>query len=153
MEVLPIAEARASLSRLVVDVATNPEIELVYLGSHRKPQAVLMGVDALERLRGATPETPSLTQLTGLSRVIYRLAGAANLSNVRVFGSVARGDAEPGSDIDLLVTTSENTTLFDIAQFELDMEELLGHSVTAVPESSLQRDNSDAAILRQAVAI
>jgi len=48
---------------------------------------------------------------------------------VRLIGSVARGDARPDSDIDLLVTWSEGTSFLDQAALMLEFESLLGRKV------------------------
>lgn len=80
----------------------------------------------------------------GLSRslrrqreLILRLARANRIASVAIFGSVASGDATPDSDIDLLVEPDDTATLFDLAQFELDLEQLLGRSVDVVSRRSL----------------
>ena len=48
------------------------------------------------------------------------------ISNPRVFGSVARGEDDEKSDLDLLVDPTERTTLFDLAGLELELSDLLG---------------------------
>jgi Nucleotidyltransferase domain len=48
---------------------------------------------------------------------------------VRVFGSVARGEAVETSDVDLLVAPGPDTTLFDLSGFALDVEEIVGRHV------------------------
>ena len=48
------------------------------------------------------------------------------VSNPRVFGSVARGEDDEASDLDLLVDPTERTTLFDLAGLELELSALLG---------------------------
>ena len=68
---------------------------------------------------------------------ILRLAAARGARKVRVFGSVARGDAGPESDVDLLVTLDEDRTLFDLGHLLLDLEELLGRKVDLVTENAL----------------
>ncbi|MGQ0778027.1 MAG: nucleotidyltransferase family protein [Pseudonocardiales bacterium] len=47
------------------------------------------------------------------------------VSNIRFFGSVARGDANDNSDLDLLIDASAETGLFDLASFALDVEQLM----------------------------
>lgn len=64
-------------------------------------------------------------------REILRLAAARGVSNIRVFGSVARGDATPNSDIDLLVDFEVRDSGLDLAAFETDLEALLGYRVEA----------------------
>ncbi len=68
---------------------------------------------------------------------ILEIAQGYGVSNVRVFGSRARGDALPASDLDLLVSFSPGTSLFDVIGFEQDLEELLGFRVEAVSEKAL----------------
>lgn len=50
-------------------------------------------------------------------------------SNLRVYGSVVRGTAGPGSDVDLLVDMEEGRSLLDLAALHLGLEDLLGLSV------------------------
>ncbi len=62
------------------------------------------------------------------------LAAAASraLSHVRVFGTVARGTAGSASDVDLLVHPAAHASVFDLAGFMVDVEELLGVRVDVV---------------------
>jgi predicted nucleotidyltransferase len=60
---------------------------------------------------------------------IIRIAGSHGGTEVRLIGSVARGEARPDSDVDLLVTWSEGTSLLDQAALMLELEELLGRKV------------------------
>lgn len=68
---------------------------------------------------------------------ILRLASQHGVSNVRVFGSSARGDAGPSSDIDLLVKMDKGRSLLDLVGFSQDVEDLLGCSVDVVAEGGL----------------
>lgn len=54
-----------------------------------------------------------------------------------VFGSVARGEAAPGSDLDLLVEFGEEKSLLDLARLKLELEGELGHPVDVVTYRSL----------------
>lgn len=56
---------------------------------------------------------------------------------MRLFGSVARGEAVPDSDIDLLVHVSKGRTLFDLARLRSELEELLGGPVDVVADASV----------------
>ena len=60
---------------------------------------------------------------------ITSIAARRGVSNIRVFGSVARGDSQPGSDIDMLVDFDPNHPGLDLLGFEREVEELLGHPV------------------------
>ncbi|UJP09372.1 nucleotidyltransferase domain-containing protein [Microbacterium sp. KUDC0406] len=94
----------------------------------------------------------TLERLRKLKPVIERLAGAAGLEDVRVYGSVARGQAGPDSDVDLLVTPGGGVTLFDLAQFEMDMEVLLQLPVSVISINALDAER-DTAILSDAVRL
>jgi len=58
--------------------------------------------------------------------------------NVRVFGSVARGEADELSDIDFLVELEPGRTLFDLGGLQYDLEQLLGCWVDVVTERGLK---------------
>ena len=60
---------------------------------------------------------------------IIRIAGRHGATQVRLIGSVARGEARPDSDVDLLVTWSEGTSLLDHAALMLELEKVLGRIV------------------------
>jgi len=66
-----------------------------------------------------------------------RIAAAHGAHNVRVFGSVARGEAGPDSDIDLLIEAGPNTSSWFPAGLILDLEDLLGRRVQVVTEKGL----------------
>lgn len=149
MPVIPVAEARAELSAILRRFRSNPDSAPVVLGSHRKAEAVLIPAGQYHRLPATAID---LARLRALAPLIDRLATAAHVSDVRVFGSTARGEQTAGSDADLLVTPNAHATLFDIAQFEIDLEMLLGVPVSAVPATALD-EGRDAAILRDAVAL
>lgn len=56
----------------------------------------------------------------------------------RLFGSVARGEDRPGSDLDLLVALDGSASLFDLARMQLELEELLGIRVDVLDERGLR---------------
>ena len=60
---------------------------------------------------------------------IVRIAAKHGATQVRLIGSVARGEARADSDVDLLVTWSEGTSLLDQAALMLELESLLGRKV------------------------
>ncbi|MCI0441320.1 MAG: nucleotidyltransferase family protein [Chloroflexi bacterium] len=68
---------------------------------------------------------------------IRRIAEKHGAFNVRVFGSVARGEDRPDSDIDLLVEVGSTTSSWFPAGLVLDLEELLGRPVEVVTEKAL----------------
>lgn len=83
---------------------------------------------------------------------ILRIAAKHGAQNVRVFGSVARGEADFQSDIDLLVEFKRGTTLLGHAALVQELEDLLGVKVDVVSEHGL-RDRVRERVLREAVAI
>ena len=60
---------------------------------------------------------------------VLALAARHRASNVRLFGSLARGDATLGSDIDLLVDPLPGATLFDLGGLQVELQQLLGARV------------------------
>jgi uncharacterized protein len=85
-----------------------------------------MGSDAAEARR---LQAPSLATLRAHKDEILGLAARRGASNIRVFGSVARGDATPDSDIDLLVDFKVGESGLDLIAFAEELEALLGHRV------------------------
>jgi uncharacterized protein len=69
---------------------------------------------------------------------IVALAHAHKASNIRVFGSVARGEDDETSDIDLLVDLDPGADLFDLAALDTELTNLLGHPVDIVPARMLK---------------
>jgi uncharacterized protein len=70
-------------------------------------------------------EIHHIDRLRGKRQAILDAARKYGLSNLRVFGSVARGQANTGSDIDLLVDLDPRRTLLDLAGFKREVAELL----------------------------
>lgn len=80
----------------------------------------------------------TLDTLTGEKRpAITRLAEKYGALNLRVFGSVARGENSESSDLDLLAEFGKDRTLLDLIGFRLDLVELLGVNVDVVTPASL----------------
>ena len=119
--------------------------------------------DELERFRARQTGKPSLTSLAEIAfrklladpipdeeeggslirrvlanrSAIKTIASRHGATNVRLFGSVARGQESSGSDIDLLATLEPGRTLFDLAAIRSELEELLEVVVDVVPDSNL----------------
>jgi predicted nucleotidyltransferase len=83
---------------------------------------------------------------------ILRLAERRGAHSVRVFGSVARGEANENSDLDLLVAWEPGRSLMDHAGLVADLQELLGMKVHVGTENSLHWYARDR-ILREAMAL
>jgi predicted nucleotidyltransferase len=71
-------------------------------------------------------------------RDIIALARQHKASDVRVFGSAARGQDVSGSDIDLLVSFAPDADVFDLADLTLALEELTGLHVDVLSERGLR---------------
>jgi uncharacterized protein len=153
--VVPVAEARAGLSTVLRDFrARGAEARPVVIGSHRRPEAVLIPYATFASHSTAADGAPTRTLelLHRRKQLIERLARANRIGEVRVFGSVARGDDTERSDVDLLVDPQPDASLFDLAQFELDMESLLDRPVDVVSRRSLDPAR-DRAVLNDAIAL
>ncbi len=70
---------------------------------------------------------------------ILQLAARHGAFNVRVFGSVARGDAGAKSDVDFLVDLEPGRSLFDLGGLLMDLQDLLGRTVDVVTEKGLRQ--------------
>ena len=98
---------------------------------------------------------PTLEQLRRRRDEINRVAAAHGARAVRIFGSIARGDARPGSDLDLLVDMGDGPNLFEQAALQGDLEDLLGCPVDVVTTGGLSyaREHTRDRIEHEAVSI
>lgn len=83
---------------------------------------------------------------------ILSIAAKHGACNIRLFGSVARGEDKPDSDVDLLIDTGPTTSSWFPAGLILDLQEILGRRVEIVTERGLNpylRDH----VLREAVPL
>jgi len=69
---------------------------------------------------------------------ILQIAKKHGAGNVRLFGSLARGEGDEASDIDLLVTFDEGRSLFDHAALILELQDLLGCQVDVVSDQGIK---------------
>jgi predicted nucleotidyltransferase len=83
---------------------------------------------------------------------ILRLATKYGARNVRVFGSLVRGEADEASDLDLLVELDPGRSLLDLGGLQFELEALLGCRVDVVTERGLKLRIRDR-VLREAVPI
>ena len=83
---------------------------------------------------------------------IKRIAARHGASNIRVFGSVARGEAGPDSDIDILIDVGPTTSSWFPAGLILDLEDLLGRRVEVITEKALNPELRDH-VLREAIPL
>jgi predicted nucleotidyltransferase len=83
---------------------------------------------------------------------ILKVAASHGARDVRVFGSRARGENCPDSDLDLLVTLDEHASLLDIVAIKQDLENLLGCKVDVVTEDAISPYIREE-VVRQAIVL
>jgi hypothetical protein len=89
----------------------------------------------------------SVLEILEINRDDLRSYGVQSIS---VFGSVARGDAGPESDVDLLVDVDDDVSLFGLSRLKFHLEDLLGMRVDLVTPDALRPSMRDA-ILAEAI--
>ena len=94
----------------------------------------------------------TLSDLQRKRAEILKIAARYGADNVRVFGSVVRGEAGPDSDLDILVHFSDRTSLIDHIALMQDLEEMLGVKVDVVSEKGLHPLIRDS-VLSEVVAL
>jgi len=98
---------------------------------------------------------PATTRGQAIERSRHRLREVAakhGAGNLRLFGSTARGEDGPDSDIDLLVHLDRDVGLIGLARLQRELERILGAPVDLVPDDGLKADVR-AAVQREAVAL
>ena len=83
---------------------------------------------------------------------VLLIAKKHGATNIRIFGSVARGEADEKSDIDFLVDMEPGRSLFDLGGLLMDLRELLGMEVDVVTERGLKQRIRER-ILREAIVL
>ncbi len=80
----------------------------------------------------------NIKELSEKRNEIVKIARRHGATNVRVFGSVARGDGDQDSDVDFLVDLERGRSLLDLGGLLMDLQTLLGTSVDVVTEKGLR---------------
>lgn len=80
---------------------------------------------------------------------IRQIALSHHVQDIRVFGSTLRGEDIEGSDLDLLVEPTPDTTLFDIGAICFELKQLLGLDIDVLTPNALP-DKVRARVLREA---
>jgi uncharacterized protein len=83
---------------------------------------------------------------------ILAIARKHGAFNVRVFGSVARGEADEESDIDLLVDLEADRSLFDLGALVVELNESMGRHVDVVTEHGIKQRMRDR-VVREAIVL
>ncbi|MFN3763444.1 MAG: nucleotidyltransferase family protein [Anaerolineae bacterium] len=90
--------------------------------------------------------------LAGKRGEILRIASRYGARKVRVFGSVARGEADERSDVDFLVEMEPGRSLLDLGGLQMELEALLGCPVDVVTERALKARIRER-VLREAIPL
>lgn len=141
------ARATAGLSQTALAAASGvsqPNIAAFENGGRKLSDTML------RRLLTALDARPS-TALQAHRADVLAVARRHGATNIRIFGSVARGEDDVDSDVDLLATFAPGTTLYDLADLVDELEALLGSRVDVVSDRGLAERH--AAIAREAVAL
>lgn len=102
--------------------------------------------------RYGLPDTPLGRRLRRHRRAVLELAARRGARNVRVFGSVARGEDTEASDVDLLVDLDEGVGVVALAGLRRELTELLGVEVDVVPTGTLKAGIRDT-VVAEAIAL
>jgi uncharacterized protein len=155
------ARVRARLTQVQLAAKANVAQSVVsaYEASRREPS-----FETLRKLVSAAgfdldvvlvPSLPTLSRrrsVEGNRSRLFRALGALGATNLRLFGSVARGDDGPESDIDLLVDIAPDIGLFALGRMRSEAERILGSSVDIVPANSLKADVAER-VLAEAIPL
>ena len=98
------------------------------------------------------PDTPMGRLLRQRRRAILAAARERGAHNVRLFGSVARGDDVDSSDVDLLVDLDDGVSLVSLIGLERELAEILDREVDVVPAANLKAGIADR-VLAEAVKL
>lgn len=90
--------------------------------------------------------------LTSKKEELNSLAQKYGAHNIRIFGSVARGEETEGSDIDLLVEMDEDASLLDLSLLKNDLEDMLGKTIDITTPPALHPMLAES-ILKEAVPL
>jgi hypothetical protein len=159
-ELVPLSEAKTRLHQLVRDLSGR-DLVLVRYG---RPVGVLLGFrryrELLERAERAPGDQAGVAGVIGLGGVdrerLARLCDARRVRRLVLFGSAARGDAGPSSDVDLLVEfmpmapRDHADALFGLQE---DLERLLGRAVDLVEEETVRNPHLRKSIERDHVVL
>jgi predicted nucleotidyltransferase len=134
------ADVRVTQSKLAAGAGISQSTIAAFESGRRRPSE-----EALKNILAAAHTRPSIP-LTIFANEIREAAASCRLHDVRVFGSVLTGRDTVRSDIDLLVRTGPNTSLFDLGAFALAVEALTGFDVDVLTEAQAKASHMGQAI-------
>ncbi len=146
------ARRRAGLSQmdLAARAGVTQSVISAYESAHRQPAvptlAALIEATGHELVLSLGPEPQGLARLSGpvgrrVRRNRHKLVAAAaahGITRLRVFGSVARGDDRPDSDLDLLADLPPGLSLFGLGRVEAELEDIVSARVDLAPAENLK---------------
>lgn len=88
-----------------------------------------------KRTKRAVLEQPTVAKI---GPIVLRVAQEYGVTNVRIFGSFARGEQRKASDVDLLVDLPDTMSLLDLSGLKIDLEDALKRKVDVVPARSIK---------------
>jgi prevent-host-death family protein len=157
--IVPIARFKAHASRFIRKIRNDGRpIVITHNGESAAVVVTPRDYEIMRNRYGAVAEpvaryggaAPGLT-IDGLPwQSIVEIASRHGATRVRVFGSLARGDASGSSDLDLLVEMEPQRSLLDLIGLEQDLSDLLEMKVDVVTEEGLDGDLLDR-ILSEAI--
>jgi predicted nucleotidyltransferase/DNA-binding XRE family transcriptional regulator len=122
---------------------TLPTLERLMEACGRR--VVISTTPADDTIRSPSRRTPDMRLLRNRRQRLLAAAARCGTREIRLFGSVSRGEQHPGSDIDLLVELEPGRTLLDLAAFRRQASEILGVPVdVATPDMLKQRVRAEA---------
>lgn len=104
------------------------------------------------KMSEAVPVRPAPLTPEHVASVAVPILRKYGVTSAAVFGSVAKGEARPGSDVDLLVEYEESVDLLDVAHLRTELETVLGCRVDLVSKKYVHRRMRDR-VLSQAISI
>jgi predicted nucleotidyltransferase/DNA-binding XRE family transcriptional regulator len=142
--------AGMSQSELAFRAGVVQSVISAYEAGRRQPSlptlAKLIDAAGSDLVVDIQQQPPQLSKLSGpVGRQVKRkrrdlvtAAAAHDVTNLRVFGSVARGEDRPDSDVDLLVDVSPEMGLLGLGRVQAELEAILGAKIDLVPASDLK---------------
>jgi uncharacterized protein len=137
-------EAGLTQAELAAKAGTTQSVVSAYESGHRQPAlptlAALVDAAGCELVVGIRQQPRRLDSLSGpvgrrvrqRRQALVTAAGAHGVTNLRVFGSVARGQDRPDSDVDLLADLPSGMGLLGLGRVQAELEDILGARVDLV---------------------
>ena len=157
--------ARLSQSDVAVRARVAQSVISAYESGRREPSVstlqrlvlatghrLVLDIEPAENYAAGLPDTPLGRRVRQHRRSILACAKLHGASNVRVFGSTARGEDRPDSDVDLVDDMDKGTGLFNLEALRRELSEILGVPVDVAPSDSLRPHVRDE-IEREAIQI